>query len=1470
MVSATANEEGFKETFSYSLSDKQTTHTDHAGVKTRYTYDEQGNTVRVEAAGRLNSFKYDERGLLTEKKDNASTIAYSYDERNNLLSKSYSDGSAETWQYNTLDQVTRYVDRDGIIMTFAYDQYGNNTAAHLGNVQILSASFTGAGRIASVTAADGIIHSYSYDARGNITVYTASQRGDSLTEYREYDSRNRLTKITTAQNQVTYEYSPHKMIIRNSVGLETVYTHNQRKDIVLVEERDTVTGEKRRYSYVYDKRHLPVAYTASGADGNVVFEARYEYDAAGKKTSEIFGEWKINYAYDVSGRIASRASTKAGSAKVFTETFAYAWTAQGETMTVSKPLGISTTYAFDPWGRLYSVTDPNGNAVRRQLSSQGRTLKEQTSFGGYNEFKYDSLGRLAAFGEENSALTRVAYNGAGKILSQTDREGNVTRYEFNVMGIAKETAPDYTCLYFYDSAGRLVKRILGESERRYEYVIEYAYSENGRAITVTEGGLYRSVLRVNPWGDVVSVTNGEGHTHHASYDALGRLCVSADGYGNRTLIAYNALGRIQRIDYPDGGKEEYDYDYAGNLISITDSAGVKWQGKYDEACRLIEVRERPGVRKSYSYDSAGNVIQIKNGGEVTASYNFADRGRDFSFVDGNGSRYNYSFDEFGRLIREQNRLGKTQSYEYTPEGRVLKTTNFAGSSVITALERASMTQTVTAVSNTGNSRVTTVLKTDMSGNIVEARSGIGNILYTYDTGGRLIKQVDSGANEATTYRYDKAGRRVFMQSGDREVSYVYGKNDELVFADDNKQRLAVAFEYDVMGREIKRAYGNGVTQATVYDKAGRIIAVSETNPTGILIRFEGYLYDSEGRRSHVIDKNGGVTFYEYDSQSRLSSAMYPFSAERRGAALNEAAEAGLYFSENAGGGENRALGAEENSRIAALLRAVRAEQVRAPSVTQHCIKESYTYDANGNRSAKITGFGVIRYAYDAEDRLVSAGDSAGGIRYTYDDAGNMIQKKSLYSTLDMRYNELDRLEYSKMTVKGSLNRADSTSARNSSGADTQYEIRYLYDALGRRAIIQDITQPALRTLYDGLTFDVIKEQEIFATGTFTGSLMPDSASPSNSAEAGRYRFIDDSGASDSRTRRIETENSSIANFNDSHAVLYANGRSVALSRNSTGVSTSRSYFGTDALGSVKSATGENGEAKSLYDYDAFGAPVVGDFSASARLGYAGKQRDTVTGFYNYGYRDYSPADGRFTTTDPVRDGLNWFAYTHNDPVNFVDWDGLAEIYGDDIYGRPIVLDNRSKAKTSITVYRNAADGFYNDTIVLNVGRQTIAVASVQSEANLSPESMAKNDGKTLEPGTYKGTFINYSGKYGEVINLTNDTIKSEEGFHIHPNVYTNDRTFKLAYYDKGNNPGPFWGQVSAGCQVMGYDDFTTFKEIMIGIGFKFNNKDTINVTITTDANPFENIAPTSASYPTDVKKDQYAAQKYGIGQGKNK
>ena len=56
--------------------------------------------------------------------------------------------------------------------------------------------------------------------------------------------------------------------------------------------------------------------------------------------------------------------------------------------------------------------------------------------------------------------------------------------------------------------------------------------------------------------------------------------------------------------------------------------------------------------------------------------------------------------------------------------------------------------------------------------------------------------------------------------------------------------------------------------------------------------------------------------------------------------------------------------------------------------------------------------------------------------------------------------------------------------------------------------------------------------------------------------------------------------------------------------------------------------------------------------------YNGKPRDPMTGMVNYGFRDYNPRQGRFTTVDPIRDGTNWYGYVVNDPLNLIDRYGL--------------------------------------------------------------------------------------------------------------------------------------------------------------------------------------------------------------------
>ena len=50
--------------------------------------------------------------------------------------------------------------------------------------------------------------------------------------------------------------------------------------------------------------------------------------------------------------------------------------------------------------------------------------------------------------------------------------------------------------------------------------------------------------------------------------------------------------------------------------------------------------------------------------------------------------------------------------------------------------------------------------------------------------------------------------------------------------------------------------------------------------------------------------------------------------------------------------------------------------------------------------------------------------------------------------------------------------------------------------------------------------------------------------------------------------------------------------------------------------------------------------------------------DEVLGLYFAKARFYCPVDRRFTQVDPARDGVNWYAYVHGNPLKYVDPSGL--------------------------------------------------------------------------------------------------------------------------------------------------------------------------------------------------------------------
>ena len=1286
----TVNEEGHAERFDYDRANKITTYTDHDGVTTVYKYDdEQQITEERYADGSTVKTTYNAAGNVLTRTVNGSTTKFIYDEKDNLIKVQYADGSAENFTYDSNNNCIKTVDRDGITTEFRYDAKGNCLGLLRGGVEAVSATYNNKGLVTDIYRNGGRVTGRThidYDAKGNATVRTAYTKNAVIKETWTYDEQNRVLSYIDGEGQkFTYDYTEKTVTEKTPSGLERTYTTNGRKDLVLIEETDTQSGEKRIFSYDYDKRHLVTAVKAGAKFDDLQTVVSYTYTKAGKALTEIRKDennsWVTEYVYDSAGRIEAVKRSKADKyGKTYTQPimqrYAYAQTSGGRDFTLISPEGSRTVISYDRWNRVTDVKNALNENSHRSLSSGGRTVKEESSHGGLYTYGYDNAGNLASLGEQNKKQAKVEYNPDGSTKSVTDRLGNVTSFEYDERGLLiKEKSPSATTVYEYDNVGRIKTVLVGSGSNLTKasstQYVEYEYSDAGRKVKVIYGGLYETSYTLNAWGEVTTVTDGIGNSRKYEYDSIGRTIAAYDSYGAKAEYTYNAVGRISSVTAPNGAKKTYEYNELYLVTKAEDGEGVFFEGTYNRDGLLIAEKARPGVDKQFTYDKLGRIVEVKTGGDVTERYSYTAKGRTVTFTDGKGSDYVYSFDEFGRLTQEKNRLDGIQNYTYNENGELKAKKDFEGN--VTAVSYDTKTRTRRTQYADGTE---TVIVYDECGNILSATNESGTLSYAYDKAGLLIKETDSKTSETVSYFYDKAGRRTRLISRERDISYGYGKNSELLSQKDRLKRLEVHYKYDVCGREIERRFGNGVVQKTRYDKAGRTVNIAQYTSNGNLISGEAYVYDKLGRRSMTVNEKGLVTIYKYDNQSRLETVYYPFNEDIKETARKEADKQGLYFQPSQGNAENYFLSSAEMMQLRGVAENFARLRGNAITTNQVVWKESYTYDANGNRTSKTTAWGTVAYSYDKENRLTESGElgKSESVKYTYDANGNLLRESAARYRKDYVYNAQNRMSFS--DVQDSV-------------LNTRNFTEYAYDAFGRRIETKEYLGDYTRNLYDGFSFDVLGKSVLqsaysanvpvqkYRDGQSSQLSHPErsasterslrsnvsGSAPNGRSETGtRYRYIDDTplvpmaeaGKANGTNVASSASGAKTRSRPNTEYVLYSYGEPVGMMNDS-----GTSYFGTDILGSVRNVTDKSGTVQSDYSYDAFGSPYLGNLENDIGFGYCGKVYDVGTGLYDYGFRDYSPVSARFTTVDPIRDGSNWFSYVVNDPVNYVDFFGLC-------------------------------------------------------------------------------------------------------------------------------------------------------------------------------------------------------------------
>jgi RHS repeat-associated protein len=106
----------------------------------------------------------------------------------------------------------------------------------------------------------------------------------------------------------------------------------------------------------------------------------------------------------------------------------------------------------------------------------------------------------------------------------------------------------------------------------------------------------------------------------------------------------------------------------------------------------------------------------------------------------------------------------------------------------------------------------------------------------------------------------------------------------------------------------------------------------------------------------------------------------------------------------------------------------------------------------------------------------------------------------------------------------------------------------------------------------------------------------------------------------------------------------------------------RTWYGTDALGSVRQTLTDTGTASAAIHYDPWGTPTEGTLP---NFGFTGELQDATSGLVHLRPRWYLPAQGAFASRDPFQgfeqypQSLQPYLYVGNNPVNLRDPSGLC-------------------------------------------------------------------------------------------------------------------------------------------------------------------------------------------------------------------
>ncbi len=888
------------------------------------------------------------------------------------------------------------------------------------------------------------------------------------------------------------------------------------------------------------------------------------------------------------------------------------------------------------------------------------------------------------------------YDERGRLISETNRLGQTQSYSYDEYGnktVIRDYSVRVTTYNTFDFAGRLIQ-VIEEGDDGNRLVLHHKYNLKNQKISTTDSRGNETHYTYDPFDNLLETKLPSSHLLKATYDGFGRQLSSTDENGHTTFRTYSARGKPVSILHPDGTQENYTYNLDGTLKTHIDQQGTAIAHRYDALGRLIQKNIfLPSGEllssESWNYGSY-QLLSKKDAAGIETSYEYDGAGRKIAEIC-QDERIEYIYDSLGRISKT--RCGpRIHAQEYDLEDRIVEErVEDLNGAILTqtryAYDRAGNKSEITQWTSTGPSTEMTLF--DAFKRPLRHVDALGHITVTsYDDHfqhlGQEVLQKTTTDPEGTRLieTYDVLGRVVVLEMKNPSNDLLHQEN----------------YTYDGVGNKIRQEthvitpHSSPKTIVTLweYGSLKRLLMLTEAYGTPEQ-RTTRYAYTVKGLLQQIQKPDGKTLSYTYDALNRLQqlfssdrSCYYIFyynalhqpifiddlvqntrttrTYDHHSRLISETLGNGLMLSSSYDIlGRKTALQLPDKSYIAYTFDAASLRDItRYSSSGSPLYAHRYTcFDPSGRlleqnliynlgtqvfdidpigrtTSTASPYFNSTLTAFDGRGNLQAFHQDGQSYRFSYDDLSQLLAENNHQYAHDSNHNRF--VKDGKISTVNALNQLDHFTYDKNGNPLSDGKYSYTYDALDRLTSVLSSTHYA-RFTYDAFHRRMSKKLYVKKNGQWM--------------EEPYLRYLydgdNDIGAADEDGSLIELRVLGIGKGAEI-------GASVAIELRNEVYAPIH-----DLRGNIVKLISKTGQATESYSYTAFGEETLSTSYNPWR--FCSKRTESEFNLVYFGRRFYSPSLGRWLNPDPqgFTDGMNLYAYVHNNPLLKLDLYGLESI-----------------------------------------------------------------------------------------------------------------------------------------------------------------------------------------------------------------